>query len=345
MKIYFIIIIFVVYTSLSSASYGKELQPVVNLMKLPDDIMAAEDVSAIAKIDSFFVIGSDESVGDKDKNYIQLLKKGAGENYEVHSNILLFEGSETEGKEMDIEGLATEGDKVFVVGSHSSKRKVIKENKKYKKNREKFHKDKVEDERNRDWLYQLTIDSQGEEVTREKITLRKIIESDSVLKTFRNIPSKENGIDIEGLAAKNEWLYIGFRGPVFRGNYVPVMKLKFDDPEGTYKLLYVELNGLGIRDMTSVSDGFLIVAGPVGDGPASYQLYHWDGKDVIPGKDLAVKDIGKISLLSEIIPPEGGKAEGVVVVQEEEALYKLIIAYDGVENKDNILQGFHLARP
>ena len=35
------------------------------------------------------------------------------------------------------------------------------------------------------------------------------------------------------------------------------MKLKFDDPKGTYDLLYINLDGRGILGMTSVSDGLL----------------------------------------------------------------------------------------
>ena len=346
MKTLFVNIVAVVCILVSNTSYGQKLQPLTCTVKLPDGILEAEDVSAIARFGSFLVVGSDEDVGKDDhKNYIQLLKKGVDDCYEVHSNILLFEGNNTEGPEMDIEGLAVEGKYIYVVGSHSSKRKKVNEDKKSKKNREHFHADNIEDERNRDWLYRLRIDSQGNEVAREQITLREIIKRDAVLKTFSNIPSKENGVDIEGLAVKDEWLYIGFRGPVFRENYVPVMKLQFDDPKGTYDLLYIELGGRGIRGMTSVSDGYLIVAGPVGDGPASYQLYHWDGKDVIPGKDLETADIGKTRLLGDIIPPKNGKSEGVVVIDEEDTLYHLIIVYDGVENNDHIMQRFRVAKP
>jgi len=236
-----------------------------------------------------------------------------------------------DGTEMDIEGIAVEGDTVFVVGSHSSKRQRVKSDKKYKKNRKSFHQDKIEDEKNRDWLYRLTLDSQGIDSDKKKISLRKILKKDKVLKTFSQIPSKENGVDIEGIAVKEGWLYLGFRGPVFRGNYVPVMKVKFDAPK-KYKLLYVNLGGRGIRDMTHVSNGFIIVAGPVGDGPASYQLYHWDGKDVIEGKNRTPKDIGKVKLLGEIRPPKNGKVEGVVVLEENDASYEIIIVYDGIKN-------------
>jgi len=141
------------------------------------------------------------------------------------------------------------------------------------------------------------------------------------LKTFSEIPSKENGVDIEGIAAKGDFLYLGFRGPAFRENWVPVMKLEFEDPED-YELLYVDLGGRGIRDITSVSDGFLLIAGPIGDGSASYQLYHWDGKDMIPGKDHNPEDLGKLTLLGEIAPPVStepparAKAEGIVLAQD-----------------------------
>jgi len=122
------------------------------------------------------------------------------------------------------------------------------------------------------------------------------------------------------------------------------MKLKFDNYENN-ELLYIELSGRGIRDMDSVSDGFLILAGPVGDGDATYQLYHWNGKDIIPGKDRKAVDIGRIRLLEEIDPPQDGKAEGVVVMKEKISSYQLIIAYDSVMNKKKILQNFCISKP
>jgi len=87
-----------------------------------------------------------------------------------------------------------------------------------------------------------------------------------------------------------------------------------------------------------VSDGFLIVAGPVGDGSASYKLYHWDGKDTIIGEDRAPEDIGKVSSLGEIPIPDKGKAEGIAVVEEGTTYYDVIIVYDGIE--DNVAQCF-----
>lgn len=163
------------------------------------------------------------------------------------------------------------------------------------------------------------------------------------MKAFNEIPGKENGVNIEGLAVKDGHLCIGFRGPVFRGNYVPVMKLEFADPPKN-ELLYVRLDGYGIRAMTSVSDGFLIIAGPVGDRSASYQLYHWSGQDLVPGRNRP-SEIGMIQLLGEIDPPEEGKAEGVAVLQEDSGNYDLLVVYDGVEKRQNIMQRLRVSKP
>ena len=45
---------------------------------------------------------------------------------------------------------------------------------------------------------------------------------------------------------------------------VPVLRFRFDDPEGSYGLRYVNLGGRGIRDIARVKDGFLLLAGPEG---------------------------------------------------------------------------------
>lgn len=328
---------------LQNISYGDVLKPLNLEFKLPDKIIAPDDVSAIGKINSMLVIGSDEADADN-KNFLQLLKKEADNSYSLHSNIFLFEGNKKNGKEMDIEGLTVAGQTIYAIGSHSSKRNKVKKKDEYKRNRKTFNNSKIEDERNRDWLYQITLDSDSKEIQKEKITLRNIIKEDKALKTFSNIPSKENGVDIEAIAEKGGWLYLGFRGPVFRENYVPVMKLKFDDAENSKQLLYVNLGGRGIRGMASVSDGFLILAGSVGDQSISYQLYHWDGKDVISGKDRNIADIGKVRSLGEIKPPQKGKAEGLVVMEENDYLYQLLVVYDGVEDKNNIMQRFHVSK-
>lgn len=81
----------------------------------------------------------------------------------------------------------------------------------------------------------------------------------SVLEPFVEIPSKENGIDIEGISARGKKLYIGFCGPVFRENWVPIIVTEFDDLPGKAILQFVSLQGLGIRDIVALDDSFLLL--------------------------------------------------------------------------------------
>ncbi len=171
------------------------------------EVKAREDVSSIAKVGNFLVVGADEGVGPKEnENIIQILREVEDNRYQVLHDILLFKGKKEDGKEMDIEGLAVEGDTVFVIGSHSAVRSRAKEDKSHKKNRKTFRDKKIEQPESRDWLYRIILDAQGQELVKNKVSLRDLIDDDAVLKTFSAIPSKENGIDIEGIAVRGESL-------------------------------------------------------------------------------------------------------------------------------------------
>ena len=72
-----------------------------------------------------------------------------------------------------------------------------------------------------------------------------------------SIPSKDNGLDIEGLAVKEGRLLLGLRGPVLRGwaiiieiepfeSEAGVLELKEIGEDGAkYKKYFLDLNGLG----------------------------------------------------------------------------------------------------
>lgn len=298
-------------------------------------VKASDDVSAISRVDDYLVIGADEAVGDdENENIIQVFRPDSDDEslYHHHVDITVFKGEAKE--ELDIEGIAAVGRTVYVIGSHSRKRSKVKPDRTYKKNRKTFRGDKVKKETSRSQLFRLRLNANGKLVkgSKARTNLAEVIEKDPVLGAFRSIPSKENGIDIEGIAADGQWLYLGFRGPVLREGYVPVMRLRFDDPADSYELLYVNLDGRGIRDIVRVSDGFLILAGPVGDGPGTYRIYHWDGKDVIPGKDRDPDDIGRVTLVRDLALSAEAKAEGVAVLEDDDGVYDVIVVFDGVLN-------------
>jgi hypothetical protein len=299
-------------------------------------IRAAEDLSAIGRVGPYLVIGGDEAVGpDKNLNIIQFLSKQEDGQYVVGEDILLPDVDKNDGGELDIEGIAVDGNFIYVIGSHSVKRNKTSSNKSYKKNRKTFNQGKIEEEPSRDWLHRIEVNQQVQPVEKKSISLRDVISKNKALKAFSEIPSKENGVDIEGLAVDDGWLYAGFRGPVFRDNYVPVLKFKFGKLNKSTDLLLVKLDGGGIRDMARVEDGFLLVSGPVGDAPGPYQVYHWNGLDMVPGKDRAdtkgyIKKLGNID-------GSKGKAEGILPLElersaDDDCQYKFMIIFDGVVN-------------
>src|SRR4029077_21159696 len=113
-------------------------------------------------------------------------------------------------------------------------------------------------------LFRFSLDAEGQASKIEVTSLRSVIDESKVMKTFGAVPSKENGVDIEGIASADGHLFAGFRGPVLRENYTPILKFTFANPIVTTELLFVNLGGRGVRDLTRAQSGFLVLAGPVG---------------------------------------------------------------------------------
>ena len=112
---------------------------------------------------------------------------------------------------------------------------------------------------------------------------------------------------------------------------------RFSDTVQDYEIRFVQLNGVAIRDMAAVDGGFLIIGGPMGDAPGPYNLYFWDGTDMVYGKDRPAPMPPAVLHLDPITPPLGengarGKAEGITVLDETAAGYHVLIIYDSIEN-------------
>jgi len=323
----------VTVATLGASLAGAHVTPICPI-QIEGTVLGADDISAIAYTAGFLVVGADE------KASIQVLPRNVTVEAPVYAAgrvIQLFAAK----REMDIEGIARVGSTYYVAGSHSKKRRQAKmvddgDTLTQEDNRKRFRKGvKEEEERNR--VYRLDIvSSDGGGLNLQAVNLVEVIGRDPVLGPFAQIPSKENGVDIEGIAVDGDSLYLGFRGPVLRGNFSPVMVLRFDDVLGAenleefenYRLRYVNLGGRGIRDITKVNGGFLIIGGPVGD-MGSYELYFWTGLDDITGVE---NPEGQITRLGEIPVPDGAKAEGIAVKEETGTEYEIIVVYDGAES-------------
>ena len=315
---------------LPNLALGEGVQKVKTLTFSGETEIDHNNISGVAIRGEFIVIGSDEGAN------IQVLKKTCANTYLAEQfRMISFDNDDVE---IDIEGIAQSKEYVYVIGSHSRKRKKVKKGKTVLKNRKRL--ETIAIEPSREQLFRLCLDEDGQLVNGsiKKISLRNIFANHSVLALFQPLPSKENGIDIEGLAvnAKGQ-IFIGFRGPILRGNFTPVMILTFDEDKFKAKKLkheikYVNLDGRGIRGLTEFRDGFLILGGPVGDGSTSFQLFFWDGEDTVPGKNNPnasehVKPICEIPL-----PNTDAKAEGVEFIEESDGKLYILVVYDGEEN-------------
>ena len=281
------------------------------------DIAEDEDLSAGVQVGKFLLLATDEGTA------IEVMVAGDDGSFTERHRLVLDEDAPGE---LDLEGLAAVGNTVWALGSHSRRRKTVGPQRSREKNRKRL--ETVDEEPARAALFRFRLETQGGTIDGaiERLDLRQFFENDPILAPFRTIPSKENGIDLEGLAVRDGKLYLGFRGPVLRGHWVPVMVLDFDKPE-EFELRFVRFEGRGVRSLEAVEGGFLAIAGPVGDGDASYQLYFWDGEDTLPD-DGASK--GRLELLGELPTPEGAKAEGLVVSKDEPEGWEIVVIYDGV---------------
>lgn len=298
----------------------EELGPV----RIEGEVKGAEDISALGIAGDYLVIGSDETTA------VQILKATA-DGYKVERSVSLARGNNT--AEIDIEAIAIDGNTVYVIGSHAMVRPRVKPNDSQRDNRRRLAQapSRNGEFRARNTLARFSLDGGGKPSQPRFSGLGAVLDKTPPFSLFRDLPSKENGVDIEALAFKDGKLYAGFRAPVLRENFVPVLVFGFKHPERDAQVRYLNLCGRGVRDLVSVDGGFLVLAGPLGDGPGGYQIYFWDGTDTVPGKDHPTE--GAVRLLAELPRSDvAAKAEGMAVLGAQAHSYELLIAYDGAKN-------------
>lgn len=270
-------------------------------------------------------------------------------------------------EEADIEGLARGAGWLWAVGSHSLKRKKIKDGQSDAKSRKRLA--TVVREDNRYILARLPLvtgdDGLSMPVARDgdrhaallgadKDSLTDLLADDPHLAPFLSIPSKDNGIDIEGIAVVGERLYIGFRGPVLRGWAVlmeihpgtepddprrlrarplPASGDKKDDKKNgkgggpLYRTHFLDLDGLGIRDMCPDGDDLLILTGPSMSLSGPVRVVRWPGAATVEAADVV--PAAELQTLGDL-PHGAGQdhAEGIAVLDSPGPGLRLLVVYD-----------------
>lgn len=262
--------------------------------------------------------------------------------------------------EADIEGLACDGDYLWLTGSHSLRRKRPGEDDGIRRTHRRLA--SVSADGNRYLLARIPVVAEegshtlaretGQKKKRRRAALLRgdehgneltaLLEKDVHFGPFLAIPGKDNGFDIEGIAMAGKHVLLGLRGPVLRGwaaivEVAPVddaeegwLRLGPLDDEGTlYRKHFLHLNGLGIRDLCVQGKDLLILAGPTMDLDGPVTLYRWPG-GARPGKEsvLSANDLERVLDL-----PFGqgvDRPEGISLYPSRDgADMGLLVAYDG----------------
>ncbi|MEM9003476.1 MAG: DUF3616 domain-containing protein [Cyanobacteria bacterium P01_F01_bin.86] len=307
-------------------------------------------LSAVRHIGPHLWLGCDETA-----TLERLTLNGDQANDHHHFEVTEFlELPNSKDEEIDIEGIAYTDYYLWFVGSHSLKRKKVGPEKDFKDNVKRLR--KIEREENRYTFGRIPlVDGQlfsacphpdnpdllltAAQLRRKKNgnELTDRLKEDPHLGDFlkAEIPGKDNGLDIEGLAVIGDRFLLGLRGPVLRGWSVllelevaeadlGVLRLqKLDDTKDRYRKHFLDLGGLGIRDLCVWNDVLLILAGPTMELSGPIRVFTLPLTALTTLEDTLLKP----ALLLEVPYGEGcDRAEGITVLDPNQQ--DLLVVYD-----------------
>ncbi|WP_435875646.1 DUF3616 domain-containing protein [Nonomuraea jabiensis] len=248
---------------------------------------------------------------------------GAQRTYPLADYVDLPAGPEDEA---DIEGMARADGYLWLVGSHSLKRRKVKSK----------DPDKAADrlatvvrEENRFTLTRLPLRDETPgpgTILSGKDNLTTHLRHDRHLAPFLELPGKDNGLDVEGIAVVSERIYLGLRGPVLRG-WAVLLELRLEEAGRSrlrlrepYRKHFLDLGGLGVRDLCPDGDSLLILAGPTMDLDGPVRIVRWR-----PRTRQGVVPEGELETVIEL--PHGVKCdhpEGLALLADG----RLMVVYD-----------------
>jgi hypothetical protein len=246
-------------------------------------------------------------------------------------------------EEADIEGLDIDDEWLWMIGSHSLKRKRPKKETDAVDVAAKLAERKRDG--NRHLLARVPLEGSVPRTqtaaghagsigtsSKSSVLLDAIVhQKDEHLAPFIEIPGKDNGLDIEGLAVREKRAFVGLRGPVLR-EWCCILELALEaDADGTLRLMpvdgavpyrkhFLKLSGLGVRDIIWVEDDLIILAGPTmaHDGPI--EIWLWKNAAKTPSVSIDTR-----RLLSLPFGPGGDRAEGLTVFDSSGSTSVLVV--------------------
>jgi hypothetical protein len=207
-------------------------------------------------------------------------------------------------EEADLEGMAVADGYLWVVGSHGLKRKNARPERDHADNAKRLSKLSLDGNRRLLACLPIEPDTQGEPCLvrqaqdgRRALRLKGDAQSNLLTKALADdphfgpymaIPGKDNGFDIEGLAVDGRRLLLGLRGPVLRG-WSALLEVQvelrsdqlrlvpLDDTGTLIRKHFLQLDGLGVRDLHFSGDDLYILAGPTMVLNGEIRVFKWPG--------------------------------------------------------------------
>ena len=277
----------------------------VRLEFAPDSLVKT-NLSGAAFTDDWLWVAGDEACGlDRLRRLSptgsETLRFGEVRDFPL-AELLDLPGAADE--EADLEGMAVADGYLWVVGSHGYKRKNARPERSHADNAKRLAKLSLDGNRRLLACLPIEPDARGEPCLvrqaqdgRHALRLKgdaqhnlltRALADDPHFGPYMAIPGKDNGFDIEGLAVDGRRLLLGLRGPVLRGWSALLevaVELRSDqlrlaplDDSGTLiRKHFLQLDGLGVRDLHFSGDDLYILAGPTMVLNGDIRVFKWSG--------------------------------------------------------------------
>ena len=320
------------------------------LLSLDPSLGSKKDLAKIRdNLSAIVLAGKHVWLGGDEGTHLHRMTRDAGGDFSDHKrfdllSLLDLPDQGPKPSEIDIEGLDVDEGYVWLVGSHSRKRKKVEKDETLAQNLQRLA--TVEADGNRYTLARVPLDDDQKPTRRTGSRAASRLEGDASgnlltralmddkhVGPFCTIPSKDNGLDVEGLAVRGDRVFVGLRGPVLRGWAVLLDLEVRAAPTGFLRLArplrkhFLHLDGLGIRDLAIHKNDVYILAGPTMDLDGPVFVYHWPNALDITSEAVVPRE--KLRIAREVPYAAGADhAEGMTLVDADSAKPKVMVCYD-----------------
>ena len=306
---------------------------IVNAVRLEftADSLVQTNLSGAAFSGDWLWVAGDEACGIARMRRLDPIGSEALRYGEAHdfplAKLLALPGAANE--EADLEGLCVAEGFLWVVGSHGLKRKNAKAGRDAADNAKRLATVTLDGNRRLLACLPIEVDASGQPCLvgqakdgRRALSLKGDARSNLLIRelardphfgAFLDIPGKDNGFDIEGLAVDGSRLLLGLRGPVLRG-WSAVLEIELElrgeqlrlkplDEQGTLvRKHFLPLEGLGIRDLHFSGADLYILAGPTMALDGDIRMFTWLNAQSMLAANRAPVSFPQVRLTSVSLP-------------------------------------------